>query len=104
MAARKPIVLSALLAIAGAADLNAAGDVEVGRAIAQRWCAGCHVVGPETTGGSDVAPAFTTIAAMRTPDQLRAFLANPHFPMPNPQLSRSEIGHVVAYIESLAPR
>jgi cytochrome c len=104
MAIRKPIALSALLVIVGAADLHAAGDVEVGRAIAQRWCASCHVVGSGTTGGSDVAPAFGTIAATRTPDQLRAFLANPHFPMPNPQLSRSEIEHVVAYIESLAPR
>ena len=105
MLSMRSAVLTMLLAVVGAADLWAAGDPEIGRAIAERWCASCHVIAPEGSG-SDAAPAFPAIAADpgRTAPGLRAFLTEPHFPMPNPQLSRSEIDHIVAYIESLGPQ
>jgi mono/diheme cytochrome c family protein len=98
-------VLSTLLLAGTAAELHAAGDSEMGNAIARRWCTSCHVVGPGA-GGSDVAPAFAEIARdpTKTPDHLRTWLADPHFSMPNPQLTRSEIDDLVAYIESLRPR
>jgi mono/diheme cytochrome c family protein len=99
------LLWSGLIVIGVAVEVRAAGDPEVGRAIAQRWCSNCHVVDAEA-GGSDAAPAFAAIAAnpTRTGDHLRAFLANPQFPMPNPQLTRREIEHVVAYVASLGPR
>jgi mono/diheme cytochrome c family protein len=101
----RSIILSMLMVVGVVVELHAGGDAEIGRAIAQRWCTSCHVVGPEA-GGSDVAPAFAAIATnpTRTPDYLRTWLADPHFSMPNPQLTRSEIDHLVAYIESLRPR
>jgi len=81
----------------------AAGDVAHGRALAQAWCANCHVVG-ENGAGKDIAPALTTVARRGAPDQVRAraFLAAPHPPMPNFSLSRQEIDDVVAYLNSLA--
>ena len=79
-----------------------AGDPENGRAIARQWCAGCHVVEAGQPGG-DAAPTFPAIAndPNRYPKALRAWLSNPHPPMPNLQLSRSEIDDVVAYLETL---
>lgn len=98
--------LSALIvAIAALASAPAqAGDAASGRVLAERWCAGCHLVGP-TAPGSDVAPPFTAIAA--DPDKsrggLEAWLATPHTSMPSMPLSRRDIDHLVTYIESLAP-
>ena len=82
--------------------MAAAGDVDAGKALAQTWCKSCHVV-DRTSGGTDVVPPFAAIASDRTltPDRLRAFLANPRHPMPNPQLANTEIEDLVAYIQSL---
>lgn len=79
-----------------------AADADKGRAIARQWCASCHIVEAGQPGG-DAAPPFATIANDRTrsPGALRAWLANPHPPMPNLHLSRGEIDDVVAYLETL---
>jgi mono/diheme cytochrome c family protein len=88
-------LLVALLTIA--AEAQAAGDADQGRATAQRWCATCHVVAPGGRG-ADVAPAFKTIAQQRDDDYLRGFLSRPHPPMPRFELSRQDIDDLVAYI------
>ena len=83
-----------------------AADVEQGGTLAKQWCSNCHVVAPGQAAGGDGAPAFTTIAdtaADRT-DDLRAWLADPHPPMPNLDLTRNEIEDLLAYIESLADK
>ena len=81
---------------------SAASDAASGLALAQRWCTGCHVVAASGSGG-DSAPPFSTIA--KRPNQsagaLRAWLAEPHPPMPNLGLSRQQIDDIVAYLESL---
>jgi mono/diheme cytochrome c family protein len=99
----KFLLAAALSAAALVAPAHAA-DVEAGRAIAQRWCANCHVTG-EAQRGQDTAPALPTIAARHASDQgwLRAWLAAPHPRMPNLNLSRQEIENVIAYLASLAP-
>ena len=81
-----------------------AGDAAAGRALAQTWCANCHIVG-NAKQGQDTAPPLATIAARRgqNPDWLRAWLTAPHPPMPNLNLSRAEIEDIVAYLGSLAP-
>jgi len=93
------ILLSMAMAMAGEPAWSA-GDAAAGKDLARRWCMSCHVV-DKTGGGSDVVAGFATIAATRTPDYMRTFLANPKHPMPNPQLSTYEIDDIVAYIESL---
>jgi mono/diheme cytochrome c family protein len=93
-------LLAAPLSVAGPAF--AQGDVAEGRRIAQRWCASCHVVGPDTRGG-DAAPPFLALAndPRKTEDYLRNWIRNPHPPMPNFNLARRDIDDLVAYIRTL---
>ncbi|MGQ9369614.1 c-type cytochrome [Azospirillum sp. ST 5-10] len=80
----------------------AAADVEAGRALAERWCAGCHVVGTDTVG-TDAAPAFPSIARRHGDDLdwARGWLSATHPRMPDLHLSRAEIDDLVAYLLSL---
>jgi cytochrome c len=80
----------------------AAGDAANGQALAQVWCANCHVV-DVSASGKDVVPSLAEIARRGAPDQLRAraFLAAPHPPMPNFSLARQQIDDIVAYLNSL---
>ena len=83
----------------------AAGDPQIGHDLARRWCSGCHLV-DSTTNGADAAPPFAAIAAKNAGDEtaLRGWLADPHPPMPNLDLSRVEIDDIIAYLMSMAPR
>jgi mono/diheme cytochrome c family protein len=82
----------------------AAGDADAGKRIAQQWCSACHVTGKEKRGkGSDAAPSFVGLAQkpVKTEAYLKAWIANPHPPMPNFNLSRRDIDDLVAYIRGL---
>lgn len=96
-------VLFAVIVLSVAMPVRAQGDPEVGRELAQTWCTSCHVV-DEEGHGADAGPALPTLLGdgQRTPDELRGWLAAPHPPMPNFDLSRQEIEDIVAYLESLA--
>lgn len=91
-----------LCASAGAASAD--GNARTGGWLARHWCGGCHAAGGDTA--SDAAPPLENIARRTDLPQgwLRAWLANPHPPMPNLQLSKSEIDDIVAYLESLTAR
>jgi len=80
-----------------------AGDPATGRKLAAIWCSSCHVVGPGAPG-SDTAPPFALIAERHKhdPNWVRAWLAAPHPPMPDPNLTRAEIADLSAYLASLA--
>jgi mono/diheme cytochrome c family protein len=99
---RKIVLLVASAALLLPAGAGAAGDPESGRELADRWCATCHAVGRPQTA-TDAAPAFATIAqhGRAEPGRLRAWLAEPHPPMPNPGLSRQQIEDVIAYLQRL---
>lgn len=93
---------AALVCLSG---LDARADemaVERGLKIARTWCTSCHLVEP---GGPavDAGPPFSDVARDpgRTPERLRAWLADPHPPMPDLNLSRDEIDAILAYLESL---
>jgi mono/diheme cytochrome c family protein len=82
----------------------AAPDANNGSVLAQRWCSSCHATGrPERRG--DGAPAFASIAqhGQSDPERFRAWLRDPHPPMPNPGLSPDEIDDVIAYLQQFAP-
>jgi len=92
-----PIVMLLSIATCG---LAAAQDAMRGQALAERWCANCHVT--DRSGTSTVQqgpPSFSSIGL--TSDQLRTFLTHPHGAMPDFALSRNEIEDVIAYIETL---
>lgn len=97
-----------LLCLAGilvATQAHAAmlGNAADGRNLAETWCASCHLVSAEQQVTTTEAPPFETLA-QRSPDDLgwlRAFLADPHPPMPQLSLTRDEIRDLAAYIASL---
>lgn len=89
--------------IAGSA---AAADARKGGKLARQWCSNCHIIGDEQPAGGDAAPTFATIAetAAERNDDLKAWLADPHPPMPDLSLTTYEIDDLLAYIESLNVR
>ena len=96
-----PLVL--LSAAGSAASALAKGNAESGGAIAERWCASCHLVSAGQTAAVADVPTFPSIA-QRTDSEIEAlegFLADPHPPMPDMSLTRSEIRDLLAYIRSL---
>jgi mono/diheme cytochrome c family protein len=80
-----------------------AGDAAEGLRLAQKWCSPCHIVNGGQANASDVAPPFTQIAndPDRTTEKLAAWLAAPHSPMPDLNLSQNEIDDLIAHIQSL---
>ena len=83
-----------------------AGDLEVGRALAEQWCRSCHLIDPGQQQAADTAPPFAEIAndPVTTRAGLQAWLFDPHPPMPNLDLTRREIDDLTAYVLSLAPK
>lgn len=99
-------VLAGVLALSGGAPVAAAAAASVaeGRAVAERWCASCHLVSPDQETATDGVPSFRAVAMQGTltGETLRAFLADPHPVMPDMALTRDEIADLAAYIASLA--
>ena len=95
---------AALSALAPASHSQTA-SIARGQEIAERACAGCHVLTgtPERkVEGIDV-PSFASIAARpnQTSQRLQSFIMTPHRPMPGMSLSLAEVNDVVAYLLSL---
>lgn len=88
---------------AGIGPARAEGDPDIGDELATHWCSNCHAV-EGAARASDAAPPLATIAQKHRQDEgwLRAWLGNPHPPMPNLNLSRAEIDDVIAYLRRLA--
>jgi mono/diheme cytochrome c family protein len=88
-----------------ASDPATGPDPVRGEVLAQRLCATCHVVGEDATGRTvqPGVPSFPAIA--NKPDQtgnaISLKLIAPHAPMPDTQLTRAEILHLLAYLETL---
>jgi len=99
------LVLLLAAAPAAAQDPQLRGDPAVGGRLAARWCASCHQIAP---GGvrNELAPPFAGFAgdAADQPEWLRAWLSTSHPGMPNLNLGRDEISHLIAYIASLDGR
>ena len=84
--------------------LAAAQDVERGRQLAERWCAGCHTVGRSTAQArADGVPTFPAVAAMPgiSADRLRAAMNPSHGRMPDLSLAKRDQDDLAAYILSL---
>lgn len=94
------VALPLLSSVAGPAP---AADATAGAALAQTWCASCHLL-PSAPQSSvqPGPPPFKAIADGKgDAEELRSFLSHPHGAMPNLSLSRAEIDNVIAYIQSL---
>lgn len=93
------------LALAMMAALPAmAADAGAGAAIAARWCATCHAIGPGAQRAKSDAPSFPDIAARRsnlTGPVLAFELLSPHPQMPAISLTRAQAEDLAAYFASL---
>lgn len=78
-----------------------AADAEAGQRLVRQWCTSCHVAEGRT--GTDMAPPLSAVVneRQRKEGYLRAWLADPHPPMPNLSLTKQEIDDIVAYLETL---
>lgn len=78
-----------------------AADAEAGGRLVAQWCQSCHLV--EQRVGRDQAPPLAAIAnnPALSDGMLRAWLADPHPPMPNLSLTTREIDDIVAYLRTL---
>ena len=99
-----PIVMLLSIATCG---LAAAQDARRGQALAERWCANCHVVNQAaTTGRADGLPTFPALAARKdvTAATLKGAMTATHSRMPDLQLGARDQEDLVAYIISLRPK
>jgi mono/diheme cytochrome c family protein len=85
-------------------SVSFAADPYQGKDIAERWCAGCHVVEREQKSPAiDQAPPFASVAG--TPEfdanKLAILLLKPHPSMPRLALSREEVANLAEYILTL---
>jgi cytochrome c len=104
MIIRLGIVVLALGGVAPALGQTLPGDPVQGRAIAERWCASCHLVSSRPVGpAGDGAATFQSIAdrTSTTALSLRAFLQTPHGRMPDLNLTQAETDDLIAYVLSL---
>ena len=84
-----------------------AQDALRGQALAERWCANCHVVNrAATTGRSDGLPTFPALAARKdlSAATLKGAMTATHSRMPDFQLGARDQDDLVAYILSLRPQ
>jgi mono/diheme cytochrome c family protein len=84
-----------------------AQDVLRGQALAERWCANCHVVNrAATTGRSDGLPTFPALAARKetTAAMLKGAMTATHSRMPDFQLGARDQDDLAVYILSLRPQ
>jgi mono/diheme cytochrome c family protein len=94
-----------LLLIAAQAEQSGAlaANAQHGKALAETWCANCHLVAPEQRQASADVPSFASIGQQPdfNPGRLALFLLDPHPKMPNMSLTRAEAADLAAYIGSL---
>ena len=97
------LAAAALAAGVGLVAGQAHADAAAGERLARQWCAECHIVGTGQTRGADVGPPFPRIAADKgwTEGALRAWLTDPHDPMPAMTLKTRDIESIVDYLETL---
>lgn len=88
----------------GAGTVPSPPDAAKGLVLAEKLCSNCHLVRPDLDGAA-IADVPTFMAIANDPDQthqrLTGFMVAPHPPMPDTRLTRAEILHLIAYLDSL---
>jgi len=78
------------------------GNADAGKRLVLNSCSTCHAP-MGTTHASDQAPPLSFLAHDNKADPrwVRAWLMDPHPPMPNIMLSRQQVADVMAYLATL---
>jgi mono/diheme cytochrome c family protein len=82
-------------------------DPQRGHELAQKACAGCHLVAPNSAVATNPdVPSFASIARRKgnTAERLVGRIIVPHPAMPDTHLTVAELRDIVAYILSLKPQ
>lgn len=96
--------LGAMVSLVKPAEAQDERERRAGAQLSRDLCAGCHIVSEDQRGPViEGIPSFPELArSKRTNAQLRAWLTDPHPPMPPLPLSEREIASVIAYIRSFS--
>lgn len=107
MAVRRVGIGIMLAVFAGFATAGHAGEIDRGRALAERQCARCHAIGDSGASPLALAPPFRTVYRRYPIDALRpAFLHGlevGHRDMPRFVLSPEEVTDIIAFLGHLDP-
>ncbi len=79
------------------------GSAQQGASLADRFCSNCHLVDDKARNPVPVGiPTFLGIANKpgQTGTHIIGVLMAPHSPMPNINLTREEIGDIIAYLQT----
>jgi mono/diheme cytochrome c family protein len=109
--AGRKMVMSAIWILSASSWSNSSAfaqvgpDASKGRALAEKLCTSCHIVGEVASSAAVPAdvPSFFAIANRpgQTVEAIAGRIVLPHPPMPKIQLTRSEIADLATYIQSL---
>ena len=93
-----PCVAMALALFAGNV-VSLAQNIENGQRLSERWCVGCHAIGPPTPKTSRII-SFASIAERPgiTSEMIASFLLMPHATMPNLPLSHNDAQDIAAFV------
>jgi mono/diheme cytochrome c family protein len=85
-------------ALLGSLNGAFAQDIDNGRRLSERWCVGCHAIGPGRVKSR--AQPFAAIAAKEniTAEMIASFLRLPHATMPNVPLRGNDAEDIAAFI------
>jgi mono/diheme cytochrome c family protein len=107
------IAAAVVIVVAAAGSALAAGNIAQGRAKAIQYCSACHrvtssqvqppAVYDRDAGQHIVAPTFAAIGQKYANNEagIRAFVHLPQYPMPEQELSPTDLEDLSAYIASL---
>jgi cytochrome c len=103
-------ITASLLAVTMSFAANAdddAGTVAKGRSLVEANCSRCHAIGKDDTSHHPEAPPFRVVVTRYPPDNIAEALAegivSGHPDMPEFVFQPTEIGAIIAYLNTLAP-
>jgi mono/diheme cytochrome c family protein len=96
----------ASVSAASAQNIPGRPSPDQGAQLAAKLCASCHLIGQAGQAKNRVkadVPSFREIANLdgQTSERMTILIMSPNHPMPTIALSRDNIAHLVAYIETL---
>ena len=99
------VCLTAILSSVSAQTIPGRPSPDQGARLASKLCVNCHLIGQESQDQGRVkvdVPSFREIANLdgQTSERMTMLIISPNHPMPTIALSRDDIAHVVAYIET----
>ena len=94
------------MSFAASAD-DDAGTVAKGRSLVEANCSRCHAIGKDDTSHHPEAPPFRVVVTRYPPDNIAEALAegivSGHPDMPEFVFQPTEIGAIIAYLNTLGP-